>query len=754
MSASFLMAQTTIWSVDFETGYADNDELAQDNNAPAGLDWTKSGVPSNWWRVESDNAISGSFSMSGRNTDGPMTWTSETIDISGFVNISISIDLAEVNCEAGDIIETFYDLGSGNVEFGNGNGDGNFNSASNSINGLNGTSLTLTVRLNNNGGGERSIFDNVLVQGTASQGYLGPGGVGDTDGSGELEFWYIAEETSFSNGDLVNTVPDLSGNGRTLTAIGGERPTFLDNEVNGLAAFDFNLNDELETTYQGSSNENMSFGMAMSYDANAGLNIALQHGGRNTIGVNGADFYADFVGGSNHTSTTTATSAWVYHAKRFANTGSNRLNFYVDNANTDNFTHNIENRTSNTWIGGHGTGGGTGFDGRIAEVYKYSKVLNSIEQLLIANYFAAKYGLTLASDDVYDEDDDGFDFDVAGIGQAADGSAHTDAQGTGLVRINTPANLDNGEYLIWGHNNEPLNAYNVTDLPTSIERKIDREWKVSETGELGDIFISFDLSSVFGPITASDLRLLIDTDGDGFFSDETVETGGVISGATDLGGDVFQWTGINFDDNDLFSIGSIDFENTPLPVELLSFTADRMADQTVNVNWVTATEQNNDYFTVERSEDGNLWEWVGELPGAANSNVKIEYQLQDPKPMAGFSYYRLKQTDFNGEFEYFGPVAVQGMNQDDRAKAEAFIYPNPSNGRKLFVELVNFKSDTYQINIMNQAGTLLLDRSLTIEEGVSYVELELLHGRVLESGLHLIRISSFDKVVVKKYIVK
>ncbi len=91
--------------------------------------------------------------------------------------------------------------------------------------------------------------------------------------------------------------------------------------------------------------------MVLSYNSDPGLNVVIQHGGRNTMGVSGTDVYTDFVGGSNHTSTTTATSTWAYHSKTFANTGANRLQFYEDNTNTDSFTHTIENRTSNTWIG-------------------------------------------------------------------------------------------------------------------------------------------------------------------------------------------------------------------------------------------------------------------------------------------------------------------------------------------------------------------------------------------------------------------
>ena len=94
----------------------------------------------------------------------------------------------------------------------------------------------------------------------------GPGGVGTNDGSSNLEFWYMAQGESYANGALVNSVTDHSGNSRTLGAAGAERPTYTSATIgaNNLPSFLFALNNELESAYVGNSNENMSFGMAMS----------------------------------------------------------------------------------------------------------------------------------------------------------------------------------------------------------------------------------------------------------------------------------------------------------------------------------------------------------------------------------------------------------------------------------------------------------------------------------------------------------
>lgn len=95
-----------------------------------------------------------------------------------------------------------------------------------------------------------------------------------------------------------------------------------------------------------------------------------------------------------------------------------------------------------------------------------------------------------------------------------------------------------------------------------------------------------------------------------------------------------------------------------LPVELLSFTATQN-NNTVQLGWSTTNEINNDYFEIERSIDGFNFEGIGEISGAGNSNQLLSYLYQDTNPYNGVSYYRLKQTDFDGKSSYSDIVAIQ-----------------------------------------------------------------------------------------------
>ncbi len=84
-----------------------------------------------------------------------------------------------------------------------------------------------------------------------------------------------------------------------------------------------------------------------------------------------------------------------------------------------------------------------------------------------------------------------------------------------------------------------------------------------------------------------------------------------------------------------------------LPIELLSFTGTKR-ERDVRLDWSTATEANNDYFTIEKSYDGQMWEVVGTEPGAGTSLSRNDYSMLDPRPMPGWNYYRLSQTDLDG----------------------------------------------------------------------------------------------------------
>lgn len=121
-----------------------------------------------------------------------------------------------------------------------------------------------------------------------------------------------------------------------------------------------------------------------------------------------------------------------------------------------------------------------------------------------------------------------------------------------------------------------------------------------------------------------------------------------------------------------------------LPVDLLTFSAYEESNK-VELNWATASEMNNDHFTVERSADGINFSAIGQVKGAGNSAVVNEYRMSDELPSTTV-YYRLKQTDYNGSFSYNGGLVV--LTPTSQVKTiEALVYPNPVQDSNVYVKL-------------------------------------------------------------------
>ena len=101
-----------------------------------------------------------------------------------------------------------------------------------------------------------------------------------------------------------------------------------------------------------------------------------------------------------------------------------------------------------------------------------------------------------------------------------------------------------------------------------------------------------------------------------------------------------------------------------LPITLLSFTGKSLTNTTNLLEWITSTEINNDYFTLERSSDAQNFSAIGIVNGAGNSNISLNYNFIDDSPLKGINYYRLKQTDFDGVFSYSNSIALTNNNTD------------------------------------------------------------------------------------------
>jgi hypothetical protein len=151
--------------------------------------------------------------------------------------------------------------------------------------------------------------------------------------------------------------------------------------------------------------------------------------------------------------------------------------------------------------------------------------------------------------------------------------------------------------------------------------------------------------------------------------------------------------------------------NNPLPIELLSFNADLNATNYVDLTWSTASEINNDFFTIEKSKDAVNFEEVLHQKGAGNSNVTLNYRDVDKNPFDGVSYYRLKQTDFNGNHTYseIVPISMKSKN----ALNVNWVNYNAETG--IISGIVNSQNKKLDFKLYDLSGRLILTTTQIIE---------------------------------------
>jgi hypothetical protein len=180
-----------------------------------------------------------------------------------------------------------------------------------------------------------------------------------------------------------------------------------------------------------------------------------------------------------------------------------------------------------------------------------------------------------------------------------------------------------------------------------------------------------------------------------------------------------------------------------LPVDLLSFTGQCNSNHII-LNWTTATETNNDYFTIERSENGTDWETIGTVKSVGNSSANQNYSFTADESQNTISYFRLKQTDLDGNFEYFHTIQV---NNCIKNTTEVNIYPNPSNGLTLSGSINLKDNQTYSIEIFNNLGMMVSHYTSAQPEFTVNFQ----HS--LTPGVYYARISSSNFSTAKSFLV-
>lgn len=197
-------------------------------------------------------------------------------------------------------------------------------------------------------------------------------------------------------------------------------------------------------------------------------------------------------------------------------------------------------------------------------------------------------------------------------------------------------------------------------------------------------------------------------------------------------------SGGNTDPNNNFGLwgGSV-------PVEWLDFNATPV-NGGVELNWSTAMEENNSHFVIERTHDGAYWEVLGEVDGAGNSNQIKTYSFTDMFPYSDVNYYRIKQVDFDGKFDYSDVKMVHSIVNLNTGAIK--MYPNPANNEVTVGW--NKTNNTKSVYVLDLNGRVVAEYQV---ENKTSLSIDLLN---MDSGIYFIQIVGNASIAPEKLVVK
>lgn len=244
-------------------------------------------------------------------------------------------------------------------------------------------------------------------------------------------------------------------------------------------------------------------------------------------------------------------------------------------------------------------------------------------------------------------------------------------------------------------NPNPTYQWNAVDAP--IDHVSTREyWLLDRTNGTSsvNVTLSWDVNS--GGVDALSDLLVARWDGDSWAN----HGNGGTTGNTTTGTVVSSAPITSFSPFVLASSNA----NNPLPIQLLDFVAYPDGNH-AELQWATASERDNDFFTLERSVNGIDFQAITTLPGAGTSSNRIDYNFTDREPYSGTSYYRLKQTDFDGAFAYSNVETVSF----DEEQSEVSI--TSINGQ-VAVSVASTQNELLDISIYGMNGQLIYQQSI------------------------------------------
>ncbi|CAN5445220.1 hypothetical protein BH11BAC2_BH11BAC2_01310 [soil metagenome] len=185
----------------------------------------------------------------------------------------------------------------------------------------------------------------------------------------------------------------------------------------------------------------------------------------------------------------------------------------------------------------------------------------------------------------------------------------------------------------------------------------------------------------------------------------------------------------------------------PLPIELINFKADLMDNKYVRLLWTTISEIDNNYFTVERTTDESEYDYIAKVNSQYhNSNILLNYEAWDYAPLEGLQYYRLKQTDFNGDYTYSELVPIRLGNKTPFEITNVF---SDADAGAVNVEFMYDSTDPLSVTITDATGKIIARQTkLAAQPGINVLRIP----QTISRGLYFIALQNSEKAISRKFV--
>lgn len=564
-----------------------------------------------------------------------------------------------------------------------------------------------------------------------------------------------------------------------------EQPTLTNNLFNFNPAFEFNgtnsnFSNPGPTNFPTGASSRTVFIVANSTALN-GYHWLFTYGNPGTLdatcqlgsGNVGAELTSAFFGSSADMSTPTSfwdnaantNGALVCFTMDFSSLTETLKNKGVDLVFKTPYRNDLSAPSANAFVGRLGLFGEY-WQGNIAEIIMFNSNLSTTDRNLVESYLALKYGFTLgntASPINYTASDGTTVFwtatatyqnDVFGIG-TDNGSALTQTQSnssnsgngngngqSGKGNLTLSSTLNNSQFLMTGNDALALTEQIIITgqaPPSAVgANRVLRNWKVQNTGAVGNTDVSFDMSGLsFAGRPLSEYKMMIDNDGDGNYTTGTQ----TFVTPTSITGNILNFTGITFPATAVFTIITQTTGST-LPAIWKDFNV-QLKNNSALLSWKTTNEYDVSLYFAEHSADGNNFQAIGSTSALNGSGIN-SYSLLHENLSSGKHYYRIKLVDKDGKNQY---SVVKTISIGGKIGVRLRINPVPINQLDL---IINVSQNTrVNLSIVTPDGKIIMQSVQTVSAGTNTLSTDI---SSLPAGTYLIRTVLDKKVYTNKFI--